>query len=283
MRVNKDIFLYSSRDNLVSGKKFEIYWDKKHHIAWTSLENEKITSKYYRSDQYDSHKSKPQSAYDYLYAFIQSLMLLYKWLIIKRRIRSKCNILDIGGGTGFFANFCSSKGLKSTVVETSSKSRNICKEKNINSFKSIYEISISNHYGLVTLWHSLEHITSPDKILNKIYDILEPKGLLVIALPNFKSHDSSYYKSNWAGLDVPRHLWHFTKAGIEQMAHNSNFSLVKSYPLWMDSFYISYLSELNRNSYFPFLKGVVIGFIFNLISFFTGEYSSKIYLFKKKI
>ena len=41
MKLNKDIFLYTAEDKLVTNKKFNIYSDLKLDIAWTDIGNEK--------------------------------------------------------------------------------------------------------------------------------------------------------------------------------------------------------------------------------------------------
>ena len=106
MKLNKDIFLYTVEDKLVTNKKFNIYSDLKLDIAWTDIGNEKDLSKYYRSEKYDSFKKTPLTFFDYLYNFVQNLMLRYKWLIIKKFISGKFKSLDIGAGLGVFAKFC---------------------------------------------------------------------------------------------------------------------------------------------------------------------------------
>ena len=86
MKLKKDIFLFFAKDNLISNKKFNIYWDSKKHIAWTDIINEKSLSKYYLSDSYDSFKEKPSKLIDYIYFYVQNLMLSYKWSITKQFI-----------------------------------------------------------------------------------------------------------------------------------------------------------------------------------------------------
>jgi hypothetical protein len=45
---------------------------------------------------------------------------------------------------------------------------------------------------------------------------------LIIAVPNYKSHDAEYYKEYWAAYDVPRHIFHFSKEGIKSIFNNEN-------------------------------------------------------------
>ena len=49
----------------------------------------------------------------------------------------------------------------------------------------------------------------------------------MIALPNINSLDARYYKSYWAALDVPRHIWHYTMKGITSLVESNGFKLEK--------------------------------------------------------
>ena len=283
MKLNKDIFLYTVEDKLVTNKKFNIYSDLKLDIAWTDIGDEKDLSKYYRSEKYDSFKKTPLTFVDYLYNFVQNLMLRYKWLIIKKFIPGKFKSLDIGAGLGVFAKFCLNRGIDQSIVENNVKALKICKNTGLKSFSSINEISNNQKFDLITFWHSLEHMINLDETLNKCYSLLDKNGFLVIALPNINSFDSKYYKEKWAALDVPRHLWHFTKKGIESLLNKKDFILIERYPLFLDVFYIAYLTEKQNGSFLSFLKGIIIGIISNINALFTKEYSSVIYIFKKRV
>jgi len=281
MKLNKDIFLYSAKDNLVTNKKFNIYSDLKMNIAWTDIENEKDLSKYYDSDKYDSFKKKPVTPFDYLYFFVQNLMLRHKWSIIKKLIPNNIKSLDVGSGFGVFAEFCLKRGAKQTIVENNLKALKICKKKGLKTFLSINKIPEDTRFNIITFWHSLEHILDLNETLNKSQSLLEENSYLVIALPNINSFDSNYYKEKWAALDVPRHLWHFTRSGIKTLLNKKGFILIKTYPLFLDVFYIAYLTEKQNGSFFPLLKGFLLGIMSNIKAFFTKEYSSIIYVFKK--
>ena len=257
MKLKKDIFLFSAKDNLISNKKFNIYWDSKKHMAWTDIINEKSLSKYYISDSYDSFKEKPSKRIDYIYFYIQNLMLSYKWSITKQFILKDSNTLDVGSGIGVYAEYCLKKGLNQSVVENNVKALNICSRKGLKTFNSLEIIPSHSKFRIITFWHSLEHIINLNKTLAKTSLLIDKEGYLIIALPNINSFDSKYYKHKWSALDVPRHIWHFTRKGIELLLKEKNFRLIKSYPLFMDAFYISYLSEKQNRSYFPLFKGLL--------------------------
>jgi hypothetical protein len=62
----------------------------------------------------------------------------------------------------------------------------------------------------------------------------------------------------------------------------AGFVMSHKYPLWFDAIYIAYLSEQNLGNNWPLLRGSFIGFISNLKAFFSGEYSSLIYVFEEE-
>ena len=176
MKLKKDIFLFSAKDNLISKKKFDIYWDSKKHIAWTDIIKEKSLSKYYISDSYDSFKEKPSKLIDYIYFYVQNLMLSYKWSITKQFILKESNSLDVGSGIGVYAEYCLKKGVKQSVVENNIKALNICNRKGLKAFNSLEAIPSHSKFRIITFWHSLEHIINLNTTLAKTSLLLDKEG-----------------------------------------------------------------------------------------------------------
>jgi hypothetical protein len=58
----------------------------------------------------------------------------------------------------------------------------------------------------VALWHVLEHLTNPARVLERVADELEPGGVLAIGVPSLQSLQFRLLKARWAHLDAPRHL-----------------------------------------------------------------------------
>ncbi|MFT4698932.1 MAG: putative SAM-dependent methyltransferase, partial [Flavobacteriaceae bacterium] len=115
--------------------------------------------------------------------------------------------------------------------------------------------------------------------IHKIENLLAPGGTLIIAVPNYNSFDSNYYKSHWAAFDVPRHLWHFSQSAMK-VIFSKELSLHKIKPLVFDSFYVSLLSEKNKNGNTNFAKAFFIGLWSNISAWSSKEYSSLIYCYK---
>lgn len=65
-------------------------------------------------------------------------------------------------------------------------------------------------FEVITLWHSIEHVHDPVGVLREAYRLLIPGGKVVVACPNIDSWAFRRYGPDWFGLDLPRHLTHFT-------------------------------------------------------------------------
>jgi 2-polyprenyl-3-methyl-5-hydroxy-6-metoxy-1,4-benzoquinol methylase len=268
------------QDHLVSGEIFSVHFDSSGNLGRTIVRDDLNLSEYYPDDDYVSHQEQPKGLKGILYAIAQKLMLRYKLKVLLKHSKQK-KLLDIGGGIGVFANFLKTKGYNVSLTEPNLKARQLVEKKGIKSYANIDDLPLKETYSILTLWHVLEHISDLDSTLEKHSNLLKNNGLLIIAVPNIASFDAGYYGPYWAAYDVPRHLWHFKPEGLVHKLKAHGFGLLKTYPLWFDSFYISILSETYAKRKLPFLRGLVIGLYSNLKALLTKEYSSKIYVFQK--
>ena len=127
----------------------------------------------------------------------------------------------------------------------------------------------------------MEHVPSPTKTISSLARILSNNGILIIALPNIQSIDSQIFRNEWAGLDVPRHIWHFTPNGLIDLLDKQGFILSKRCPLILDAYYISLLSAKRKKLFFPWGISILVGTISNLIAIYTKNYSSSVFVFVK--
>jgi hypothetical protein len=103
-------------------------------------------------------------------------------------------------------------------------------------------------------------------------------------VPNYKSWDSNEYESHWAGYDVPRHLWHFSRETLAKLATKNGLRIAETIPMKLDAYYISLLSERYREGnrgVMNIIKATINGTRSNLSARKNLEYSSLIYVIKK--
>ena len=274
------------KDYTVSNKKFDLLYDRKLEMLETFPQPKpEELSDYYESDDYISHTDSKETVVDKLYQIVKKLALSNKLKLINSFKTADKNLLDVGCGTGDFLLICKNNGWKVTGVEPNAKAK-IAAENKLNGisdseiYSEINQLKSEVQFDVITLWHVLEHVPNLEAYISTLKKLLKSEGVLIVAVPNFKSYDAHHYKQFWAAFDVPRHLWHFSKKSIQLLFEKQEMNIVKILPMWFDSFYVSLLSEKYKNGKGNFLKAFYVGFISNIKAIETKEHSSLIYLLK---
>jgi trans-aconitate methyltransferase len=273
------------KDYTVSNETFSIVECKSCGFKFTNpIPEIKNLGNYYKSEDYISHSNTKKGLISRLYHAVRSYTLKKKVQLVSAHV-SRGTLLDYGCGTGMFLKACKEAGWKTLGMEPDSGARLLASEMELNVFPDKTELNKSLQNGdlnAITLWHVLEHVTDLEETLTFFWEKLNAQGILIIAVPNHKSSDAKHYKKHWAAYDVPRHLYHFELATMERLLSNFGFKLVETKPMKFDSFYVSMLSEKYRTGSIKYLSAFMQGFKSNLVAKSTSDYSSTIYVFKKK-
>lgn len=72
-------------------------------------------------------------------------------------------------------------------------------------------------FDVITMWQALEHVHQPLETLEAARNLLAPGGKLIVTVPNIDSLAFRWFGSAWNGLDLPRHLVHFTAETLRAM------------------------------------------------------------------
>ncbi len=269
-----------TKDFSVSGEDFELHWNQDLDMLRTHP-TPKDLPRYYDSEDYISHTDAKSSFTDKLYQWAKRKNLKKKIQIIDNQAYNVKKLLDFGAGTGDFVKYANQSGYEAFGVEPNIKARNAAEPKGISLLSNMDALG-NQTFQVITLWHVLEHLPDLENQISNIASRLKPQGTLVIAVPNFKSFDAKYYQSYWAGYDVPRHLWHFSKTSIKKLFKRQGFEIVAIRPMWFDAFYVSMLSEKYKGNKLYLFNAFVIGLWSNLKAIFTKEHSSLIYVLKRE-
>jgi len=239
---------------------------------------------YYKSQNYVSHSDSNVGFVNKLYHMVRSIMLTRKRLILEKLTNSR-KVLDIGSGTGYFLNELNQNKWDVTGIEISEDARRYCLDKfNIQTYDPSYLSTLESKekFDVITLWHVFEHIYNFNELLDSIYLLLKDEGKLIIAVPNVESYDASYYKKEWAGYDVPRHLWHFSIKSLNLILSKKGFNIDRIKRMPFDGYYVSLLSEANLKNRFGFINGFIIGLLSHLMCLLKkSKCSSLIYIISK--
>jgi len=268
-----------TKDFSVSGEHFELHWDEELDMLITRPQPEEL-AKYYDSEDYISHTDSKSSITDKLYQLIKAKNLKNKIQIIENQLVNAKTLLDLGAGTGDFLITAQKCGFQVVGVEPNEKARRLAEAKGLKLLPDLDKLS-GQRFQAITLWHVLEHLPNLQGQISSLVQLLDDDGVLVIAVPNFKSWDARHYKSHWAAYDVPRHLWHFSKTAISKLFDPHGMEVVKIKPMWFDAFYVSLLSEKYKGNKFYWPFAFFVGLWSNVKAVFTKEHSSLIYILKK--
>jgi SAM-dependent methyltransferase len=69
-------------------------------------------------------------------------------------------------------------------------------------------------FDLIVGWMVLEHLHQPMLALKKLKEWAKPDGWLVLSVPNAGSWDFRVFRNKWYALQLPTHLYHYTKTTI---------------------------------------------------------------------
>ena len=280
MNSKKELYL-NCKDYTVSNKQFDLLYNKNLDMLETSPQplGEELAS-YYESEDYISHTDSKKSITDKLYQTVKSFALKKKLSLLNSFKFTEKNVLDIGCGTGDFLMTCKNNQWNVVGVEPNKNARELAETKlNAKIYGGLNELR-SDQFDVITLWHVLEHVPDLETYISKLKLLLKPNGVLVVAVPNYKSYDAMHYKQFWAAFDVPRHLWHFSKKSIQLLFSKQQLEVEKILPMKFDSFYVSLLSEQYKTGANNFIKAFYVGLVSNLKAISTKEYSSLIYVIK---
>ena len=277
----------SVKDYTVSQVTFQVFECADCTLRFTQdIADEANIGKYYQSENYISHSDTHEGIINKLYHYVRSITLRNKYKIVCTQTKKTTgSLMDIGAGTGAFANFMKTAKWTVTGLEPDITARTVAYNKFQLELKSPAELFNlpENSFDAITMWHVLEHVHNLDGYMNAFGKLLKQEGKLFIAVPNYTSYDASVYKEYWAAYDVPRHLYHFSPTSIKLLANKHNLNVIAIKPMWYDSFYISMISEQYKNRKGNLISAFFVGLISNIKTLANPQKcSSLIYIMSKK-
>jgi hypothetical protein len=117
-------------------------------------------------------------------------------------------VLDVGAGDGALVDAFTAAGRDATGLERVGADHPRVRPGSVEE--------IGGRWAAVTFWHSIEHLRDPRAALDAACHLLEPDGLLVVAVPNAGSLQARVFGNRWFALDLPRHLVHLHPRAIVQ-------------------------------------------------------------------
>lgn len=254
-------------DHTVSHKEFTIQQCNNCDFLLTNPRpSEEEIGAYYQSSAYISHHDEAKDAMSRIYTSVRDYTINQKVKLINDISQARGSLLDIGCGTGNFIQAAKKDTWHVSGTEPDSGARNVAiKRVGDHIYGGIQTPELDNGlFDIITLWHVLEHIHNLNDNIVWIKNHLKEHGKIVIAVPNPQSYDAGKYGRFWAAYDVPRHLYHFTKASMKALLTKHDLLVTQILPMWFDSFYVSMLSSRYQAKKMSLVSSFNTGLISNL-------------------
>jgi SAM-dependent methyltransferase len=190
---------------------------------------------------------------------------------IKKRTK-KGELLDIGAGTGVFAQIARNNGFNVCANDISKYANTVLTKRKIETFFGPINSKIfpKNRFQIVTAWDVVEHMSNVDEMILAVKSALKKGGYFFLTTPDTGSWDARLTGKKWYGYKkLPEHLIFLNRKSVTTLLLKHGFEVVEIIP-W--GFYrnLRFISDKlgNYGHMFTYL-GKIINFLgINNISFF---------------
>jgi SAM-dependent methyltransferase len=162
--------------------------------------------------------------------YIMDRDFIYNFFIGKKNIKT----LDFGCHNGLFLETFDNRFIKNGI-EKNKGAVNWARE-NMSFGANIHACDIidapyeDEYFDLIVMRGVIEHLTHPNRDINKILRLLKSGGLLyVAATPNVGSFSAKKFRDKWNQLTVPGHLLYFSDFTLERYLNKFGFEMLAKY------------------------------------------------------
>lgn len=141
------------------------------------------------------------------------------WELMRHVHRVHATLLDIGCGSGDFIRQARNQGIIAEGIDILPTTSPYTRTINIERFKT------TKTFTVITMYHVIEHLQSPEKMLTKIRKLLKPDGILVIEVPLVGNYTEKLLGKKYFAYYDKTHIHFFTKQGIEKLFISTGFSI----------------------------------------------------------
>jgi SAM-dependent methyltransferase len=134
------------------------------------------------------------------------------------------SLLDLGCSSGAFLESLSKESWKLYGVEMSA---DCAKTAEARSGAHVFVGDILDapfppeSFDVVTCFDVLEHLYEPRRVMSRITEWLRPGGIFYVLVPNVDSAEARVFGSYWHGLELPRHLFHYSPTSLKFLAESA--------------------------------------------------------------
>lgn len=156
-----------------------------------------------------------------------------RWRIPRASVLSlakRGDLLDVGCSSGAFLQTLKGEGWRLNGIEISpEEARKAEQRTGARVFVGdILDAPFApGSFDVITGLHVLEHVDHLDEAVRRLREWLKPGGLLYLNIPNIEALEARIFGSYWFGLEMPRHLSHFSPQSLRRLFLSRGFEEVR--------------------------------------------------------
>jgi SAM-dependent methyltransferase len=138
-------------------------------------------------------------------------------------------LLDLGCSSGSFLELMRSQSWKLYGIEMSAE---VARTAETKSGAQVFVGSILDapfqpaSFDVITSFDVLEHLYEPRRVMARVSEWLKPGGIFYVLVPNIDSAEGRVFGSYWHGLELPRHLFHYSPTSLRFLAKTAGLAEV---------------------------------------------------------
>ena len=139
-------------------------------------------------------------------------------------------VLDVGAGNGAAVRGLQASGIDAVGIEPDSAAVEAAHEGGASTVAqgTLDENPFAGEsFDVVRMYQVLEHVPDPVDAVRSAASLLAPDGRLLIGVPNFGSLGRRLFSGSWDGLELPRHLHHFTRSSLSTVLRRGGLEPVQ--------------------------------------------------------
>ncbi|MGC2639242.1 MAG: class I SAM-dependent methyltransferase [Acidobacteriaceae bacterium] len=139
------------------------------------------------------------------------------------------SLLDMGCSSGAFLETLRGPSWNLSGIEMSAESATLARERTgADIFNgTILEAAFApGSFDVVTCFDVLEHLYEPRRVMARVAEWLKPGGIFYVLVPNIDSAEGRVFRSYWHGLELPRHLFHYSPSSLTALAQGAGLDPV---------------------------------------------------------
>lgn len=195
--------------------------------------------------QIDAHKQYFRTLLTYLHPFFK---------------RSQITLLDVGCAIGALVMVANKEGIDAEGIDIAKTAVSYAKKRHLSVSQDtcltwFRKKQYKNHYDVITALEVIEHEENPLHMMQIIYKMLRPGGIVTLTTPNFNTLFRIIMGNNWVGYQHQEHLWFFTPETITRLLLQTGFSDIHVRRDFYRPYSVSYMFR-RLGDYVPFLHPI---------------------------